>query len=144
MLMPKCSPLIERPARAAASSITTRPAAASSGVHSDGSHPSDNRPQRSSAAGTVPPSQTSSGCCTGRGESLTSLKLPAGPSWLTASPAHRRRKSGSAAALGLDTDGLALRRVGEPRNQRDEQPPPAQDIEARELLGEPHHIAPRQ
>src|SRR6266849_1610542 len=99
MLMPKCSLLIERPARAAASSITTRPAAASSGVHSEGSHPSDNRPQRSSAAGAVPPNHTSSGCCTGRGESLTSRKLPAVPSWLTVSPAHSRRKSGSASSM---------------------------------------------
>src|SRR5882672_1686456 len=106
MLIPKCSPLIERPARAAASSITTRPAAASSGVHSDGSHPSDNRPQRSRAAGTVPPSHTSSGCWTGRGESLTSRKLPTGPSWLTVSPAHRRRKSGSASSMN------APRRLG--------------------------------
>jgi len=36
MLTPKCSLLIERPARAAASSMTMRPAAASSGVHCDG------------------------------------------------------------------------------------------------------------
>src|SRR5438309_386323 len=50
--MPKCSPLIARPALAVASSITTRPAAASSGVHSEGSHPSDRRPQRSSTAGS--------------------------------------------------------------------------------------------
>src|SRR2546425_5448568 len=99
MLMPKCSLLIERPARAAASSITTRPADASSGVHSEGSHPSDNRPQRSRAAGAVPPNHTSSGCCTGRGESLTSRKLPAVPSWLTVSPAHSRRKSGSASSM---------------------------------------------
>src|SRR5712692_6770288 len=99
MLTPKCSRLIERPARAAASSITTRPAAASSGVQREGSQPSDNRPQRSSAAGTVPPSQTSSGCCTGSGESLTSRKLPAVPSWLTVSPAHRRRNRGSASSM---------------------------------------------
>ena len=51
MLMPKCSLLIERPALVAACSITIRPAAASSGVHSEGSQPSDNRPHRSSAAG---------------------------------------------------------------------------------------------
>ena len=80
MLMPKCSLLIERPAFAAACSITTRPAAASAGVHSEGSQPSDSRPQRSSAAAAVPPSHTSSGCCTGRGESLTSWKWPAAPS----------------------------------------------------------------
>src|SRR6266705_2110359 len=106
MLMTKCSLLIERPARAAASSITTRPAAASSGVHCEGSHPSDNRPQRSRAAGAVPPNHTSSGCCTGRGESLTSRKLPAVPSWLTVSPAHKRRKSGSASSMN------APRRLG--------------------------------
>src|SRR2546422_7846211 len=79
MLMPKCSRLIERRARAAASSITMRPAAASSGVHSEGSHPSDKRPQRSRAAGAVPPSHTSRGCCTGSGASLTSRKLPPAP-----------------------------------------------------------------
>src|SRR5207245_11384683 len=78
---------------------TTRPWAASSGVHSDGSQPSESRPQRSSAAGTVPPSHTSSGCCTGTGESLTSRKLPTAPSWLTVSPAHRRRSSGSASSM---------------------------------------------
>src|ERR1700730_13437936 len=50
MLTPKCSPLIERPALAAASSITTRPAAASSGVHSHGSQPSDNRRHSSRGA----------------------------------------------------------------------------------------------
>src|SRR5437762_12269483 len=99
MLMPKCSPLIERPDLAAAVSITTRPAAASSGVHREGSHPSDRRPQRSSAAGAVPPSHTSSGCCTGWGESFTSWKLPAAPSWLTVSPAQRRRNSGSASSM---------------------------------------------
>src|SRR3989475_4898521 len=99
MLTPKCSLLIERPALAAASSITTRPAAASAGVHSEGSHPSDNRPQRSSGAGAVPRNPTSSGCCPGRRESLTSRKLPAVPSWLTVSPAHRRRKSGSASSM---------------------------------------------
>ena len=79
--------------------MTTRPAAASSGVHSEGSHPSDSRPQRSRAAGTVPPSQTSNGCCTGSGESLTSRKLPTAPSWLTVSPAQRRRSSGSASSM---------------------------------------------
>ena len=99
MLTPKCSGLIVRPALAAASSMTTRPWAASSGVHSDGSQPSESRPQRSSAAGTVPPSHTSSGCCTGTGESLTSRKLPTAPSWLTVSPAHRRRSSGSASSM---------------------------------------------
>src|SRR5438105_1276878 len=87
--MPKCSPLIARPALAVASSITTRPAAASSGVHSEGSHPSDRRPQRSSAAGAVPPSHTSSGCCTGRGQSESN------PS--SSSPA-----TSSASASGVD------------------------------------------
>src|SRR5882762_687644 len=106
MLMPKCSLLIERPARAAASSMTMRPAAASWGVHSEGSHPSDSRPQRSRAAGMVPPSHTSSGCCTGSGESLTSRKLPTPPSWLTVSPAHSRRSSGSASSMA------APRRLG--------------------------------
>src|SRR5712691_435938 len=106
MLTPKCSPLIERPARFAASSMTTRPAAASSDVHSEGNHPSDSRPQRSRAAGTVPPSHTSSGCCIGSGESLTSRKLPTAPSWLTVSPAHRRRRSGSASSM------TAPRRLG--------------------------------
>ena len=104
--MPKCSALIERPALAAASSITTRPAAASSGVHSEGSQPSDSRPQRSRAAGTVPPSHTSSGCCTGSGESRTSRRVPAAPSWLTVSPAHSRRSSGSASSMN------APRRLG--------------------------------
>src|SRR5947208_12900618 len=99
MLTPKCSRLIERPARAAASSITMRPAAASSGVHSEGSHPSDKRPQRSRAAGAVPPSHTSRGCCTGSGESLTSRKLPPAPSWLTVSPAQRRRESGRTSSM---------------------------------------------
>src|SRR5436309_3091677 len=76
-----------------------RPAAASWGVHSEGSQPSESRPQRSRAAGTVPPSQTSSGCCTGSGESFTSRNVPATPAWLTVSPAHRRRSSGSASSM---------------------------------------------
>src|SRR4029453_15284660 len=141
MLMPKCSGLIERPARAAASSMTTRPAAASSGVHSEGSHPSDNRPQRSRAAGTLPPSHTSSGCCIGSGQSLTALKWPGAPCGLPpltppqAPQQGQRLVDEGAALLGVDADGLALRRIGEPGDERDQQPALAQHVEARELLG---------
>src|SRR5438034_715226 len=49
-----------------------------------------------------------------------------------------------AAALRVDADGIALRRVREPWNERDEQPPFAQHVQACELLGEPQHVASRQ
>jgi hypothetical protein len=48
------------------------------------------------------------------------------------------------AVLGLDADGIALRRIGEPGNQRDQQAPLTQHVQARELFGEPQDIAPRQ
>ena len=67
MFTPKCSGSIDRSAPAAASSITALPAAASAGVHSDGNHPSPRRPQRTSEDFAIPPSQNSSGSCSGRG-----------------------------------------------------------------------------
>ena len=73
-LIPKCSSLIDRPTRAAASSMTFLPLAASSGVQSDGSQPSPRRPHRSSAAGVIPPSHASSGCWWGTGERVTPSK----------------------------------------------------------------------
>ena len=88
-----------RPCSAATLSITALPSAASAGVQKAGSHPSASRPQRSSAAGTLPPSQTSKGSWAGCGETETSTKDPAGPSWLTTSPAHRRRSTGSASSI---------------------------------------------
>ena len=99
MLTPKCSALMARPAAAAASSITTLPAAASSGVHRAGNHPSDRRPHRTSAPGAMPPSHISRGCCTGTGDTVTSAKLAASPSWVTVSPAHRRRSRGMTSSM---------------------------------------------
>ena len=48
------------------------------------------------------------------------------------------------ALLGVDADGLALGRVGEPGHQRDEEASLAQHVQAGELLGEPQDIASRQ
>lgn len=94
MLTPKCSPLIERPAAAADSSTTLRPSAASSGAHIEGS-----QRRRSSEARAIPPSQTSKGSWTGSGEIETSATRPAGPLWLTVSPVHSRRSSGSTSSI---------------------------------------------
>ena len=79
--------------------MTALPAAASLGVQNAGIQPSARRPQRSSAAGTLPPSHTSKGSCAGRGDTATSAKEPAGPSWLTTSPAQSRRSTGSASSI---------------------------------------------
>ena len=97
-----------RPCSSATRSITALPSAASAGVQKAGSHPSARRPQRSSAAGTLPPNQTSKGSCAGRGETETSTNEPAGPSWLTTSPAHSRRRTGSASSICSDRATLEM------------------------------------
>ena len=148
--MPKCSPLIERPARAAASSITTRPAAASAGVQSEGSQPSDSRPQRSSAAGTRAAQPHLERLLHGQGGELDVAERAGGPvvahRLAGPQPAQQRERfvDEGAALLGLDADGLALRREGEPGHQRHQQAALGEPVQARELLGEPQDIASRQ
>src|SRR5207244_4507036 len=77
----------------------------------DGDAALDERPQRREPHRRCPDrsataSHPSSGGWTGSGESLTSRKLPTAPSWLTVSPAHSRRSSGSASSM------TAPRRLG--------------------------------
>ncbi len=108
MLTPKCSGLIVRPCSAATRSMTALPSAASSRVHRAGIQPSPMRPHRSSAAGALPPSHTSKGSCTGCGDTEMSWKDPAGPSWLTTSPAHRRRSTGRASSIRSPRSALGI------------------------------------
>ncbi len=119
-----------RPCAAATPSITALPSAASSGVQKAGIHPSASRPQRSSAAGRLPPSQTSKGSCTGRGETDTPANTPAGPSWLTSSPDHKRRSTGRAssicsprAAVGIPTALRSAPRTRPGTNVNKNRPP---------------------
>ena len=49
------------------------PAATSAAVQNDGSHPSPRRPTRRSSLGAMPPSHSSSGCCTGFGRTRDAL-----------------------------------------------------------------------
>jgi hypothetical protein len=61
-------------------------------------------------------------------------------------PAQQRQRvvDDGAATLGLDADRIALRRIGEPGDERHQQAASAQHVEARQLLRQSQHVAPGQ
>ena len=96
----------------------------------------------------MPPSHSSKGSCTGCGDTEPPSSVPAGPSWVTVSPAHSRRSTGRAVVHhrpagrpGRPRPPRARPR-GRCRHEGQQEAPAGQGVERGHLLGQAHQVAP--
>ena len=130
--------------------MTRRPAAASSGVHSAGSHPSPSSAGPAQRAGGAAPEPHVEGLLVRLGLDGDAVQLPRlalvvdvvlGPQ-----PAQEGEQLVElpAPVAGPHPHGVELGGATQPEDEGDQEPASRQPVEGGELLGQPHGVAPRQ